>query len=103
MLLSIIFCSRSLFSYLQIWKCNLAASGVGIGRGLNYQQWRMTWHSFLRLLDVDYDGCFQCEECGPYPSVILCDATSLGYRKKFATAMYLQRDSDNSNDVLNGR
>ena len=94
--------SQSLVSYLEIWKLNLRASRFDMSLYLTYDQWRMAWYSFLRLLDVDFTSGFSCSECGQYPSIILCDATSLGYRRKYSRSL---QDSPNevNRDMLEGR
>ncbi|XP_065067450.1 uncharacterized protein LOC135693013 isoform X1 [Rhopilema esculentum] len=94
--------SQSLVSYLKIWKLNLRASRFDVSHCLTYDQWRMAWYSFIRLLDVDFISRFSCSKCGQYPPIILCDATSLGYRRKYSRG--LQELPNEANPVmLNGR
>ena len=35
----------------------------------------------LTLLDIDTDEGFSCQECGPYPSVVVFDGVTVGLRK----------------------
>ena len=51
---------------------------------LNYDQWRLSWYSYLDLLNINYTEGFQCSVCGEVPETVVCDATSLGFQKKFA-------------------
>ena len=83
-----------------IWKCNLQAAGVDTKNLINYQQWRSSWHSFLNLLEIDYSEVFCCRRCGKFPSVFLCDATTLGYRKSFAKTLAITTDVNEEMDVL---
>ena len=99
-----LFCfSQSLISYLEIWKLNISLSGYDTDQFLNYQQWRLTWYSFLGLLDIDYASSFQCEECGSYPKVLLCDATTLGFRRQYARPIEIDRVEESQVTRLRGR
>ena len=40
----------------------------------------------MQLLNVDLKSGATCEICGVTPNTIVCDATSIGYQKKFASA-----------------
>ena len=48
----------------------------------------LAWNSFARLLDLGISKCFQCPSCGIYPDVIICDGTSIGFRKDLIPATW---------------
>ena len=39
----------------------------------------------MELLDINYLEGFVCEECGPIPAIVVCDATTIGFQRKFVT------------------
>ena len=39
------------------------------------------WHSFARLLNINYTESFKCPICGTYPQLVICDGTLIGFRK----------------------
>ena len=43
----------------------------------------MAWNVFARLLQVDWSESFQCSRCGRCPAVVICDGTSLGFKKEY--------------------
>jgi len=49
---------------------------------------RLAWNAFARLLDLGISQCFQCPSCGIYPGVIICDGTSIGFRKDLIPAIW---------------
>ena len=77
----------------------IAAAGSDTSM-LNYQ--RMAWYSFLELLDINYEDGFVCGRCGAYPEVVLCDATTLGFRREYAQFVEVPSDSSDC-ERLNGR
>ena len=46
-----------------------------------YYVFRASWYHFLELLDIDYEEAFKCPLCSEEPTVIICDATSLAFRR----------------------
>jgi hypothetical protein len=48
---------------------------------MSYGHFRAAWYSFMSLLDIQYEEGFQCPHCGPAPSVVVGDATTLAYRQ----------------------
>ena len=48
----------------------------------SYNHFRISWYTFLSLLDIDYDCGFKCTECGDHPTTLIMDATSLAFRKE---------------------
>lgn len=55
---------------------------VNIGDKMGYQDFKEAWYAFLNLLDIDYQGCFECPGCGPDPDTVVMDATSVAFRKE---------------------
>lgn len=52
---------------------------------VSYQKFRMAWHSFIELLDIDYEDGFMCAICGAEPECVIMDATSLSFRRTLAS------------------
>jgi hypothetical protein len=69
----------------------------------SYNHLRYAWYSFLGLLDIDYTAGSVCAECGPEPEVVVCDATTVAFRK----TMVLRCDPDETDvrrsSVMTGR
>ena len=61
---------------------------VDIKDFLNYDQWRLSWYAYLDLLQIDYEDGFTCSTSGPVPDIVVCDATSLGFQRKFASSAF---------------
>ncbi len=49
----------------------------------------MSWYSFMNLLDLDVAEGFLCSKCGLFPTVISCDATTLGFRREYAQRLQI--------------
>ncbi|KAI8516330.1 hypothetical protein Bbelb_049110 [Branchiostoma belcheri] len=56
-------------------------SALGRGDVLPLHKMRLAWDSFSHLLDIDWQTSFRCPVCEQHPDVIICDGTSLGFRK----------------------
>eukprot|EP00058_Branchiostoma_floridae_P026343 XP_002611834.1 hypothetical protein BRAFLDRAFT_83142 [Branchiostoma floridae] len=54
---------------------------LGQGDVLPLHKMRRAWDSFSHLLDINWQTSFQCPVCKGSPDVIICDGTSLGFRK----------------------
>ena len=50
----------------------------------SYDNWRMAWYAFINLLHVNTLAEFMCAIFGPLPEILVYDATSLGFQRKFA-------------------
>jgi len=48
---------------------------------------RQAWNAFARLLDIDWKESFKCHMCGLAPQTIICDGTSIGFRKDLASTV----------------
>jgi hypothetical protein len=48
----------------------------------SYNQLRFAWYSYLELLDIDYSDGSCCPECGCNPETVVCDATTVSFRRK---------------------
>ena len=64
----------------------------------SYDNWRMAWYAFIKLLHVNTSAKFMCDICGPAPETVVCDATSLGFQRKFASLVFTQKR--NIDDVV---
>ena len=58
---------------------------LDISKALSLKLLRAAWYSFSRLLDLHFGEIFQCAICKHLPDVVVCDGTSLGFRKDFHT------------------
>lgn len=47
-----------------------------------YHWLRAAWYHYLTILDVDYQSGFMCPNCGEQPTSVVCDATSLAFRRQ---------------------
>lgn len=48
----------------------------------SYSQLRYAWYSYLNLLDIDFSDGSCCPECGSVPEIVICDATTVSFRRK---------------------
>ncbi len=58
---------------------------VDIRKIFSYDNFRLAWLSFLKLLDIKLDEGFICPECskhGNQPNLIICDGTSLSFQRR---------------------
>ena len=49
-----------------------------------YHWFKASWYHYLSILDIDYENGFRCPNCtvdGNPPDIIICDATSLAFRR----------------------
>ena len=69
------------FSYYSSWKKIQEDEGsLNFQKKMPYRYFRMSWYAYLQLLDFDLEQGFVCDECGPAPSMVLFDATTLGHK-----------------------
>jgi len=50
-----------------------------------YHWLKASWYHYLHILDIDYANGFKCPSCsveGNTPNIIICDATSLAFRRE---------------------
>ena len=64
----------------------------------SYNNWRMAWYPFINLLHVNTSAECMSDICGPVPKIVVCDATSLAFRWKFASLIFTQKR--NIDDVV---
>lgn len=50
-----------------------------------YNDLRSSWYAFLKLLSISFEDGAECDKCGKIPETIVCDATSMGYQRKYLT------------------
>lgn len=55
---------------------------LDVDKQFSYQRLQLAWYSYINLLDVTYEEGFTCSKCGPEPSVVVMDATTLSFRKR---------------------
>lgn len=68
----------------------------------SYNQLRYAWYSFLDLLEIDYTASSTCSECGPEPEIVVCDATTVAFRKTMVLRCDPQTPVESAN-VTTGR
>lgn len=68
--------------------CALHKDGgnVNFSKNILYNDFRCAWYAYTKLLNVSFEENFECDICGMVPDIIVCDATSMGYQRKFLTA-----------------
>lgn len=83
-------CSVSMNTYYQSWALSVQSSvNINLKETLNYNHWRSAWYAFLQLLDIDFTAGFECPTCEGDPQIIICDGTSLAYRKNLCSALQI--------------
>ena len=67
----------------------------------SYNQLRYAWYSYLNLLDIDFSDGSCCPQCGSVPEIVVCDATTVSFRRK----MLIQEKvaSEDTNVIAGGR
>lgn len=69
--------------YTVLVKAHEDAGNSAVADTVHYNHFRSAWYAYLSLLDIDFDGGFQCAICGTHPQAIIMDATALAFRKDF--------------------
>ena len=67
-----------------------------------YHWLRSSWYHYLNLLDIDYSTGFICPKCGKEPRIIVCDATSLAFRRELLPTKDRHSPASAEHSVLNG-
>lgn len=63
---------------------------------MTYKKFKHAWYGFLSLLDVDISSGFMCPHCGSSPNIVICDGTSLAFRRQLLKSASVSPDN---NDV----
>ena len=50
---------------------------------MTYGRLKYAWYAYVDLLDIDYSDGFKCSKCKDDIDVVICDGTSLSFRRKF--------------------
>ena len=66
-------------------------------------KWRLAWYAFLGLLDIDYSSGFTSAQCGQYPNIVSCDATTLAFKREYAQKIDVNPHDIESEVLLKGR
>ena len=61
---------------------------------------RASWYKYLSLLDIDFGAGFRYPKCFAQPDIVICDATSLAFRRNMLKSHKPFEDVDK---VLDGR
>ena len=72
--------------------------GHNLTSTFTYNHFRSGWYHFLRLLDINMDGTFQCPLCDTSPSVVIMDATAMAFRKECVQSVLGDINLDNRPD-----
>lgn len=67
-----------------------------------YYVFRASWYYFLELLDIDYEEAFRCPHCSGEPTTVICDATSLAFRRDLLHHITPDEDETSSDNILDG-
>ncbi|XP_053402535.1 uncharacterized protein LOC123544018 isoform X2 [Mercenaria mercenaria] len=75
---------RPMYTFYQTWcDIHLDYGNSKIQEEFSYQKFRHAWHTFLSLLDIDYNEGFSCPDCGDDgPDTVICDGTSLSFQRR---------------------
>lgn len=65
-----------------------------------YYMLRASWYKYLSLLDIDFGVGFRCPKCFAQPDIVICDATSLAFRRSMLKS---HKPIEDANEVLDGR
>lgn len=52
----------------------------------NYEDLRIAYNAFLRLLDFNWEDAFKCYKCGPEVDITIMDGTAVGFNKSLMPA-----------------
>ena len=74
--------SCSLYAYFEVWTSRMQDADPSLCEYPSYNQLRYAWYSFLHLLDIDFSDGSCCPECGSTPETVVCDATTVSFRRK---------------------
>ena len=65
-----------------------------------YYVFRASWYKYIELLDIDFKMSFECPKCSSQPDIIICDATSLAFRRDFLAPV--SEDNPPLENILDG-
>ncbi|XP_076147301.1 uncharacterized protein LOC143131544 [Alosa pseudoharengus] len=86
-----LFSGTSMFNYFRVWEARQRDSGSHFF--LTYHKFRMAWHAFLGLLELDTKEGFQCPICQDEPKELVMDGTTLGYHQRYKEEPQESEDS----------
>ena len=78
---SFFFVYRSTTEFCVLKKCLEDANDMSL-HNFQYNHFRMSWYSFLNLLDINYSSGFFCEKV---PHTVIMDGTTLSFRRNLDT------------------
>ena len=61
------------------------AGGGCLKSNFPYHWLKSAWYYYITILDIDYANGFKCPKCSgenEAPKIIICDATSLAFRRE---------------------
>ena len=87
MFISNITFSCTLNAYFDILLVTHESCGNNLSTVFSYEKLKSSWYAFLHLLEFSSKEGSECLSCGTFPEVVVCDATSLGYQRKFAAKL----------------
>ena len=67
-----------------------------------YHWLKAAWYHYLNILYVDYQSGFMCPKCGEQPTSVVCDATSLAFRRQLLPSDEVSPSTDEL-PLLQGR
>ena len=75
--------SMTFIQFFTVWETEMFDWGFpDFCEKFSYEKFVHSWYAFFDLLDVEESDGFTCEKCGPYPDLVVCDGTSLGFRRQ---------------------
>jgi len=65
---------------------------LDVTKALSLKLLHKAWDAFSRLLNFNLNEIFQCAVCGSMPDVVICDGTSIGFRKDMLPTILCEPD-----------
>ena len=65
----------------------------------SYPKFLEAWYAYQKLLDIDLTKGFCCDVCGTSPDLVVCDGTSLGFRRELLMSV-LENSPEPSNVAI---
>lgn len=79
-------CRRPMHTFHKVLcDMHIDRGNIDIGKMFPYDNFRLAWLSYLKLLDINFDDGFSCPTCskdGKQPNLIICDGTSLSFQRR---------------------
>ena len=84
-----------MYAFFKTW-CEIQADygNTGFAENMTYHRFKYSWYSFLQLTDIQMQDGFTCPVCETSPTIIICDGTSLSFRRQLLVSVPEQVDEN---------